>query len=202
MNTTAATTGLIPAYEPGFEIVQSTDRHLKWPALDGLERLLMILCGLCLAAFCSSVFADVVTREIGHPWLWLQEVTGAFFTYGIFFGTAVAVRRNDHLCLSAMADSLRGPWRTAAEVFNRSVVLATGLGMAFFGWENFISGFNSFRMPSMTPIAYLYWPIPLCGLLVALFSAEQIINGLRQGFDPARPNEWGPGVPDPSGVQG
>jgi TRAP-type C4-dicarboxylate transport system permease small subunit len=167
----------------GFEAVQSSDRHLKWNALDGLERILMVLCGVCLASFCSSVFADVVTREIGRPWLWLQEVTMAFFTYGVFIGTAVAVRRNDHLCLSAMTDAIRGPWRTVAEVFNRGVVLLVGLGMAVFGWQNFISGFSSFRMPSMTPIAYLYWPIPVCGVLIALFSLEQIMNGLRHGFD-------------------
>ena len=37
----------------------------------------------------------------------------------------------------------------------------------------------------MTPIAYLYWPIPACGALVALFSLEQIVNGLRHGFVPA-----------------
>ena len=179
-----------------FEVVQSTDRHLKWPALDGLERVLMVLCGVCLAAFCSSVLADVVTREIGHPWLWLQEVTSAFFTYGIFLGTAVAVRRNDHLCLSAMADALRGSWRTMAEVFNRGVVLLVGVGMAVFGWQNFLSGFNSFRMPSMTPIAYLYWPIPVCGLLVALFSLEQIVNGLRHGFDAGRSHAQGMALAD------
>jgi TRAP-type C4-dicarboxylate transport system permease small subunit len=39
----------------------------------------------------------------------------------------------------------------------------------------------------MLPIAYLYAPIPLCGALVALFSLEQIINGLRHGFEPRRP---------------
>jgi len=178
---------VIPATDapPGrFEIVQSTGRHLKWAALDGLERLLMVLCGVCLAAFCASVMADVVTREIGRPWLWLQEFTMAFFTYGTFLGTAVAVRRNDHLCLSAMADAMRGRARVVIEVVNRSVVLATGLGMVVFGWQNFISGFSSFRMPSMTPIAYLYWPIPVCGLLVALFSLEQIANGVRHGFAP------------------
>lgn len=167
-----------------FEIVQSSDRHLKWAALDGLERVLMVLCGVCLAAFCSSVLADVVTREIGRPWLWLQEVTSAFFTYGIFIGTAVAVRRNDHLCLSAMTEALRGRSRALAEVFTRGVVLLTGVALAVFGWQNFISGFASFRMPSMTPIAYLYWPIPVCGVLVALFSLEQIVNGLRRGFEP------------------
>lgn len=165
-----------------FEIVQSSGRHLKWRALDGLERTLMILCGVCLAGFSSSVFADVVTREIGHPWLWLQEVTMAFFTYGVFFGTSVAVRRQDHLCLSAMAEAMSGHWRLMLEIVNRSVVFAVGAAMLVYGWQNFISGFSSFRMPSMTPIAYLYWPIPLCGLLVCMFSLEQIVNGIRHGF--------------------
>ena len=163
-------------------IVLQSDRHLKWRSLDGLEYLLMVLCGLCLAGVTLSVFLDVVTREIGRPWLWLQEVTMACFTYGVFTGTAVAVRRNDHLCLSAMTDAMSGATRHFFEVFNRTVVLLVGLGMAAFGWQNFLQGFGSFRMPSMLPIAYLYWPIPVCGLLIALFSVEQICNGWRNGF--------------------
>ncbi len=166
--------------DPG--IVLESDRHLKWRSLDGLERALMVLCGLCLAGVTISVFFDVVTREIGHPWLWLQEVTMACFTYGVFTGTAVAVRRNDHLCLSAMTDAMSGATRRFFEVFNRCVVLLVGLAMVAFGWQNFRQGFGSFRMPSMLPIAYLYWPIPVCGALIALFSVEQIMNGWRHGF--------------------
>ncbi len=163
-------------------IVAPADRHLKWAALDRLEHGLMVLCGIFLAGFATSVFLDVLTREIGHPWLWLQEVTSAFFTYGIFTGTAVAVRRNDHLCLSALTEAMRGAMRTFFEVFNRCVVLLVGLAMVVFGWQNFLSGFHSFRMPSMTPIAYLYWPIPVCGAFIALFCIEQIANGLKHGF--------------------
>ena len=166
-------------------IVLETDRHLKWRSLDGLERVLMVLCGLCLAGVTTSVFFDVVTREIGHPWLWLQEVTMACFTYGVFTGTAVAVRRNDHLCLSAVTDAMSGATRRFFEVFNRTVVLLVGLAMVAFGWQNFLQGFGSFRMPSMLPIAYLYWPIPVCGALIALFSVEQIMNGWRHGFERA-----------------
>ena len=142
----------------------------------------MVLCGVCLAGFTSAVLADVVTREIGRPWLWLQEVTSAWFTYGIFCGTAVATRRQDHLQLSALTEAMTGTARVCSEVLVRGVVLAVGLGMGVFGWQNFLSGFNSFRMPSMFPIAYLYWPIPVCGALVALFSLEQIVNGLKNGF--------------------
>ena len=164
-------------------IVLAADRHLKWRALDGLEWLLMILCGVCLVGFSTSVFLDVFTREIGRPWLWLQEVTSTFFTYGIFIGTAVATRRNDHLYLTAMTEAMSGRTRVVFEVFNRLVVLGVGLGMVVFGWQNFLSGFGSFRMPSMTPIASLYAAIPLSGILVALFSLEQIVNGLRHGFE-------------------
>ena len=177
------------------EFVQSSDRHLKWRALDGLERVLMVLCGVCLAGFTSAVLADVVTREIGRPWLWLQEVTSAWFTYGIFCGTAVATRRQDHLQLSALTEAMTGAARVCSEVLVRGVVLAVGLGMVVFGWQNFLSGFNSFRMPSMFPIAYLYWPIPVCGALVALFSLEQIVNGLQNGFERAPlPSREGLGV--------
>jgi TRAP-type C4-dicarboxylate transport system permease small subunit len=123
-----------------------------------------------------------VTRESGHPLLWLQEVTSTFFTYGVFIGAAVATRRNDHLFLSALTEKMTGGIRRFFEVFNRSVVLLVGVGMVVFGWQNMLTGLGSFRMPSMLPMTYLYVGIPVCGALVALFSLEQIVNGWRNGF--------------------
>ena len=56
-----------------------------------------------------------VTRAIGHPWLWLQEVTSTFFIYGIFIGAAAATRRNDHLYLTAMTEAMTGALRLIVE---------------------------------------------------------------------------------------
>jgi TRAP-type C4-dicarboxylate transport system permease small subunit len=63
------------------------------------------------------------------------------------------------------------------------VVLTVALTMVYFGYVNFLRGFGSFRMPSMTPIASLYAAIPLSGALIALFTVEQLANGLRNGFE-------------------
>src|SRR3982751_410609 len=104
-------------------LVLQAQRHLKWRALDGLEATTMVLCGVCLAGFSASVFLDVLTRTLGAPWLWLQEVTSTFFVYGTFIGAATATRRNDHLYLSAITESMTGTSRLAAETFNRLVVL-------------------------------------------------------------------------------
>jgi TRAP-type C4-dicarboxylate transport system permease small subunit len=106
----------------------------------------------------------------------------SFFIYGIFIGVAAATRRNDHLYLAVLAESLSGNKRLFFELFNRGVVLALAICMIYFGYLNFLDGFKSLRMPSMTPMATLYVAIPICGVLVALFTIEQMINGWRHGF--------------------
>jgi TRAP-type C4-dicarboxylate transport system permease small subunit len=172
-----------PAVSEPHSIVLNAQRHLKWRRFDAIERFTMILGGICLAGFVTSVFLDVVTRTIGHPWLWLQEVTSTFFIYGIFIGCGTATRRADHLYLTALSESMHGRLRLVTEVFNRCVVLFAAFCMIYFGFINFLQGFGSFRMPSMTPIASLYAAIPLSGVLVALFTIEQLVNGWRHGFE-------------------
>ena len=104
-------------------LVLQRHRHLKWPWLDWLEKTLMILCGVCLGGFTLCVFCDVVTREIGHPWLWLQQATTGFFAWGVFIGIAAATRRNDHIYLAEITKAMTGAKRTAIEIINRLVVL-------------------------------------------------------------------------------
>src|ERR1700682_6756318 len=154
------------------KLVLKRQRHLKWRAFDVLELALMMLCGGLLFGFSTSVTFDIVTRTIGHPWLWLQEVTSTFFIFAIFAGAAVATRRNDHLYLTAVAEALHGTPRLVAEIVIRLVVLGVACCLVYFGYINFLRGFSSFRMPSMTPIASLYAAIPISGTLIALFTIE------------------------------
>ena len=175
---------------PGFDsLVLQEQRHLKWRALDPLEHLLMMLCGICITGFSVLVLADVITRSIGMPWLWVQEATIGFFLYGIFIGVAAATRRNDHLYLAVLAESMSGWQRMFFEIFNRLVVLAVAGAMIVYGYKNFLDGFTSLRMPSMVPLAWLYIVIPISGALVALFTVEQMVNGLQKGFGHIDPEQ-------------
>ena len=164
-------------------LVLQEQRHLKWRALDPLEYALMVLCGVAITGFCVLVMCDVVTRTIGHPWLWLQEATMTFFIYGIFIGRG----RGDPPQRSSLSRRAGGIDEPATggfslRLFNRSVVLAVALCMIWFGYLNVLDGFTSLRMPSMTPLATYYAAIPLSGILVALFTVEQMVNGWRNGF--------------------
>jgi TRAP-type C4-dicarboxylate transport system permease small subunit len=176
-------------------LVLKRQRHLKWQALDKLELVLMMLCGILCFGFSMSVAADILTRTIGHPWLWLQEVTSTFFIYAIFIGTAAATRRNDHLYLTAISEALHGTPRLIVEIIIRLVVLGVAFCLIYFGYINYLRGFGSFRLPSGTPIASLYAAIPLSGALIALFTVEQLVNGIRNGFDHPEPPEIDRDIP-------
>ncbi|MEY9341244.1 TRAP-type C4-dicarboxylate transport system permease small subunit [Bradyrhizobium elkanii] len=117
-------------------LVLQRQRHLKWRALDRLELILMMLCGLLCFGFSLSVTADIVTRTIGHPWLWLQEVTSTLFIYAIFIGAAVATRRNDHLYLTAISEALHGRSRLFVEIVIRLVVLGVAFCLVWYGYQN------------------------------------------------------------------
>src|SRR5437868_2268566 len=159
-------------------------RHLKWRLFDPLEHGLMVLCALLLVGFTICEVVDVVARNLGRPWLNANEFAGGFFVWGVFLGMGVAARRDQHFRLTAIGDSLAGWKRWTVETFNRLVILGVALTMVWFGYINYLNGFGSFLMPSVTPIAVLYAAIPIAGGLVALFTIEELVNGWRKGFRP------------------
>ena len=160
--------------------------QLKWRALDPLEFILIVVCGVLLAGFLLSELADVAFRILRRPWLEAQEFSLGFFVWGVFMGGAVGVRRNDHFRLAASAEAFAGGVRTAIETFQQLVMIGVAAAMVWFGYLNFLTGFGSYLMPSLTPIAVLYAAIPVAGALIGLFSVEKLVNGWHRGFpDPA-----------------
>src|SRR5436309_60881 len=107
----------------------------------------------------------------------------------------VAYRRNDHLYLTAISESLHGKARLTVEIIIRFVVLGVAFCLIWFGYINYLRGFGSFRLPSGTPIASLYAAIPFAGALVALFTVEQLVNGIRNGFEHPEPPEIDRDIP-------
>jgi TRAP-type C4-dicarboxylate transport system permease small subunit len=164
-------------------LVLQRHRRLKWQAFDWLEATLMVLCGVCIVMFTLTVLCDVVTRTIGAPWLWLQQVTTAFFAWGVFIGMAAATRRNDHFYLTEITKRMTGAPRTAIEIVNRIIVLIVAVVIVWCGTQNALLDLGSFRMPSLVPLTVYTGIVPIAGVLVALFTLEQLINGWKNGFE-------------------
>ena len=54
--------------------------------------------------------------------------------------------------------------------------------MIWFGVENALHDLGSFRMPSLIPLTVYTAIVPLAGALIALFTVEQMVNGLKNGY--------------------
>jgi TRAP-type C4-dicarboxylate transport system permease small subunit len=170
--------------DPERHLAIRAQRHLKWPALDRVERALMVLCALLLVGITGCETADVALRNLGHPWLEANEFATGCFVWGVFLGMSVAVRRGQHFCLTRLAESCTGRKRWIIETVNRLVVLGVAVCMVVNGYFNTLNGLGSYLMPSETPIAVLYLAIPVAGALVGLFAIEELVNGWRRGFEP------------------
>ena len=164
-------------------LILQRHRQLKWKAFDVLEAGLMILCGVCITMFTLAVFLDVLTRSIGAPWLWLQQVTTAFFAWGVFVGMAAATRRNDHFYLTEITKRMTGAPRSTIEIANRLIVLVVAVLLIWCGTQNALLDLGSYRMPSLIPLTVYTAVVPAAGVLVALFTIEQLINGWKNGFE-------------------
>jgi TRAP-type C4-dicarboxylate transport system permease small subunit len=78
---------------------------------------------------------------------------------------------------------MTGPRRTTIETVNRLVVLAVAGFMAWFGLKNAMLDLGSYRMPWLIPLTVYTGIVPVAGLLIMLFSVEQIVNGIRDGYE-------------------
>ena len=163
-------------------LILQRHRHLKWKALDPVEAVLMVLCGVCISMFTLSVFLDVITRTLGAPWLWLQQVTTAFFAWGVFVGMAAATRRNDHFYLTEITKRMTGRPRNTIEIVNRLIVLVVAALLVWCGTQNALLDLGSYRMPSLIPLTVYTAIVPMAGLLIGLFTLEQLVNGWKHGF--------------------
>ena len=118
--------------------------------------------------FTLAVFLDVVTRTLGAPWLWLQQVTTAFFAWGVFVGMAAATRRNDHFYLTEITKRMTGaprnddrdrqpPDRAGRRGAARLVRLR----------RTRCSTSAAIRMPSLIPLTVYTAIVPIAGVLIA-----------------------------------
>ena len=165
-------------------LVSQEDRPLKTRTLDALELVLLLFSGAALLVFTVTVLLDVVTRLIGSPILWLQEATLIAFVWGTFVGASVAQRRSEHFVVTSLHPQAGRLRRTVMETLVNVILLAIGVVVADWGYQNYQQGFGNQLPVTGLPLASLTGAIPVFGVLLSLFSTERLVQGWRHGFPP------------------
>lgn len=157
------------------------DAHAKsergWAVFEMLDRVLLAFCTIALALLCATVFVDVVTRLAGSPIGWLQEVCMLAFVWGLFMGSALAVRRNEHFVVFALGAALKGTSRKIVETWNSLVMCTLGIVVTTVGITSFRLGLSNHMPITRLPESTLIAPLILFGALTVAFTLERLILG-------------------------
>ncbi|WP_460682738.1 TRAP transporter small permease [Nesterenkonia populi] len=166
-------------------------------ALNGVDRVLVWSCAICLFIFTGAQLANVLARTYGITWVVAGEISTVAFIWGTFLGASLGVRRDAHLKLSAAEDGFKGTPRVVFMIAGRLGTLIAGLLLLIAGFQLTRIGMNSIMPFLGAPRAIYYSALPVGGLLISLFAIEQLMRVNRKGEPTGIP---GPGAAEPSVV--
>lgn len=160
---------------------QGEERGQAWVVLnnvlDGLAQLCIIVSGVLLVFLITSfgwlVFGRYVLNDTPT---WVEQSSLVIVVYITCLGAAAGVRKNSHLSIDFVRESL--PWlpREIMRYMSDLFIIIFGGFMAWQGWIMVMS--NLSRAIPMIGLSESWRAAPLviCGLLMILFSGVAIVE--------------------------
>ena len=147
-----------------------------------LNTILNLVAGLSLTAMVILTTYQVITRYIFNaPSTWSEELVGYLFAWSTMFGAAIVSGERGHMNIPILVDKFNPPMRKALHIFAEVIALLFSASILVLG------GFqvSSLAMGQMTSslgvaIGTFYWVMPVCGIVMVVYSALNII-GIASG---------------------
>lgn len=143
--------------------------------LDGIEKLLTAICAFLLGSSFLVIFAQVFARYIfktGGPWM--EEYARWATIWMSFLGSAIAIRRGQHMQIDMLQQYLK-KWPTALMCVS---LLFYAIETVFFaaliklGTDYIISTSGSFSTALKLPKSCLYAAVPVGMVFIILYTVE------------------------------
>ena len=140
------------------------------------DAALALLCALLLAALLAAVSIGVVSRGLGDPVAWSDELARYLLVWLGFAGMMLAARRRAHIRIENFIDHLPARARRAAELAIQALVAAFGLALAWYGLDLIGRNMDVEAISLPVPQGLLYLPLPLVGVVLAIQAASDAVR--------------------------
>ena len=151
--------------------------------LRALSTTALYLAGVGLVAMTVIVAYQVFMRYVVNsspPWTEAGSIM--IMSWFVFLGAAVGVRENFHMGFDVLVYVLPPRAKPFLRYLTDIAVFGFAFGMAFYGGELALRGWNT-RIPVVgLPATFTYLPIVVSGVLMCLFTLERIL--LRAAGEP------------------
>lgn len=107
---------------------------------------------------------------------WSEQAALVLMFWFVSFGAAAGVREGFHIRIVALFRMLPQPAQKYVETAVQIILILIGLAMAIWGGELIMRTWSHVIPTLGIPRGIAYLPMPLSGLLIALFALENIID--------------------------
>lgn len=143
---------------------------------SGAMFLSAVLMVILIFTFAWLVFGRYVLNATPT---WVEQLSLLIVVWIAFLGAAVGVRRGNHLSVEFIREAMPAPLRRFLTVFAVVAMLAFGFVMA---WQGYVMyGRVARRVVPLIGVSegWRAVPIVISGIMIALFSLEQLVSMLR-----------------------
>lgn len=145
-------------------------------AIALFDRSVEVLACIILIALLCCVALGVVTRSLGDPLIWTDEISRFLMIWLAVFGWILATRRRTHVRIRFFQDLLPKPAWTAAETIIQLALLVFGLCTAVYGVSLTLRNLDLEATTVPISFAWMYAPMVLAGAVTAAQAVSELSN--------------------------
>ena len=155
----------------------------------GLDRSAAVVACALVIALLVCVALGVITRALGEPLIWTDELSRFLMVWLAVFGWMLATRKRIHVRIRFFQDRLPRRARRVVEIAIQAAMTLFGALVTVYGVG--LIGKNHDLEATSLPIsmAWLYAPMVFGGAVTALQGLVELIEALRGPHSLAAPEE-------------
>lgn len=156
------------------------------PFFDLIDKIILNICKLLLIIDILITIMSITGRYVSFvkdP-AWSEEVVLTCMTYMAVLSAALAIRKGSHIRMTVFDTYLSKKTLFISDLICNIGVLALSIIMIVVGFKyaNGIGGKGTYiSMPSISKF-WMYFPVPLAGIVMAIFQLELIYKQFRSIF--------------------
>lgn len=146
-----------------------------------LEKIQLTIGVISLSIFFIAIIIQIVTRHLGIPIIWTEEVANYTFIWSVFMGASVMLNRKEHFSFDFLLQKLKGVSKTTLNIVIDTIVLLFAAALFYYGIEavqNFWN-YNWVSLPQLK-MGYVWISIPITGLTMAIYSLNHLIISIKE----------------------
>jgi len=145
----------------------------------GIDRTLRWVTFALTAALLVCVMLGVITRAVGDPFIWTDEVSRFLMIWLACFGWMLASRRRAHIRIRFFQDLLARQPKRFSEIVIQCAVLILGALLFWYGIDLVVRNHDLEALTIPISMSWLYVPIVIAGLVTVAQAATEVIENAR-----------------------